>query len=191
MRPPDGDPSCDYGPDTPVPIYQHRQEFEQLLALYKERKPMKVLEVGSYYGGTLYHWLMHAQPYAHIVSVDTYTMADNRHLYDRWRPSNVTLDVIQGDSRDPAIVEAVRRHGPFDFTFIDADHTLPAVTDDWNNYRPMTTGMVALHDTLEHRLHPEIQVRDLWREIRVEYPAAFEIVWDREQFWGGIGVVPL
>lgn len=189
MRPPDGDAKYDYGPEGPVPIYQHRAEFEQLLALYKERKPRRVLEIGSYHGGTLYHWIVNAVPGATVVSVDTYTAADNRHLYQTWAPGDIHLHVIQGDSRDPAIVAHVRKHGPFDFTFIDADHTLPAVTDDWNNYGPMTRGLVAFHDILEHPNHPEIQVKTLWDQIRQENQSAFDIVWDRDAWWGGIGVV--
>ncbi len=51
-----------YGPPTPVPIFQWEKEFEVLLELYRRLAPWRVLEVGTYHGGTLYHWLRNASP---------------------------------------------------------------------------------------------------------------------------------
>src|SRR3990167_10103182 len=120
----------DYGPAAPVQIFQHEAEFSALLDLYRERKPRRVLEIGSYHGGTLYHWLTNAQPGAFVVSLDTYTAADNRHLYAGWVPDEVTLRVVRGDSRDALIVETVRDFAPYDWLFIDAGHWYPEVKSD-------------------------------------------------------------
>ena len=46
-----------YGPPTPVPIFQWEKEFEVLLELYRRETPERVLEIGTYHGGTLFHWL--------------------------------------------------------------------------------------------------------------------------------------
>jgi len=69
--------------DTPVPVLQNQSELAELIALYRDRKPKRTLEVGTYHGGTLYHWLRHAPRGATVVSVDSYTVpgVDNRHLY--------------------------------------------------------------------------------------------------------------
>ena len=184
----------DYGPATPVPIFQHVAEFVRLLNLYKERRPMRTLEVGSYHGGTLYHWLQHAPFGAVVVSVDTYTAADNRSLYPDWTPEGVTLHVIEGDSNSPATAEQAAEHGPFDWTFIDAGHYYHEVKADWTLYKPLTApgGVVAFHDILPgNRYHPEIEVNRLWREIQAEGYETEEIIHDAAAIWGGIGVVVL
>jgi predicted O-methyltransferase YrrM len=76
-----------YGPPTPVPIFQWEQEFNELLDLYRKLKPKRVLEIGTYHGGTLYHWLTNARKGAKVATVDSYAAGvDNRHLYNDWVP---------------------------------------------------------------------------------------------------------
>ena len=54
-----------YGPPTPVPIFQWEREFEVLLELYRRETPAAVLEIGTYHGGTLFHWLRNAHRTRH------------------------------------------------------------------------------------------------------------------------------
>ena len=187
----DQQPGC--GPPAPVPILQWQAEFEVLLELYRRFNPEYVLEIGTYHGGTLYHWLQNSTPGAHIVTVDSYAVGvDNRHLYDGWNPGDVDLTVIEGDSAAVETIEQVRALGPYDFVFIDAGHYLPEVTRDWNNFRPMVKpgGVLVLHDILTHPAWPSIEVGQLWEKIKQDY-RTFEIVADRDAEWGGIGVVLL
>jgi predicted O-methyltransferase YrrM len=181
-----------YGPPAPVPVFQWEAEFAQLLDLYRERVPDRVLEVGTYHGGTLYHWLQNARPGATVVSVDTYKAGvDNRHLYDGWCPSDVTVVALQGDSNRPATAERVAAHGPFGWVWIDAGHRYDEVKRDWNLYGPMCEpgGIVAFHDVLPpSRTWPDIEVNRLWREIQGDHETS-EIVADRNASWGGIGIV--
>jgi predicted O-methyltransferase YrrM len=181
-----------YGPETPVPIFQWSQEFEVALELYRRLKPARVLEIGTYHGGTLYHWLQNAQPGATVVSLDSYTAgADNRHRYSEWVPPGVELWVMAGDSRDLETVAAIQVHALFDWIFIDAGHYLHEVTADWNNYGPMATpgGVVLFHDILPPtRAHPEIEVAALWEALKRTH-RTLEIVADRDAEWGGLGLV--
>lgn len=180
-----------YGPPTPVPIFQWQPEFEQLLELYRERKPKRVLEIGTYHGGTLYHWLQNATPGTHITTVNSYAVGvDNRYLYDDWAPDGVTLAVIVGDSSAPKTIRSVAIDAPFDWVFIDAGHYYPEVKADWDNYRPLVSagGVVCFHDILPpNDVHPEIEVAQLWEEIKADYDT-LEFVADRNASWGGIGV---
>lgn len=183
----------DYGPEAPVQVFQHEAEFSELLELYRERAPRRVLEIGTYFGGTLYHWLQNAKPGTLIVALDSYKVGvDNRYLYPGWTPEDVTLEVVKGDSRDPDVVKAVNGFGPFDWVFIDAGHYYDEVKDDWENYGLACEpgGVVALHDILDDKFHhPEIEVAELWAEIKQSGYPTREIVHDREAWWGGIGVV--
>ncbi len=182
-----------YGPPTPVPIYQWRTEFDQLLAIYRERAPERVLEVGTYHGGTLYHWLQNAPTGTIIVSVDTYAVGvDNRPLYSDWCPPGVTVLAIQGDSNDDDTARRVGKHGPYQWVWIDAGHHYDEVRRDWELYGPMCEpgGVVAFHDILPaSRNHPKIQVHQLWQEIWAFGYRTEEIVADPNADWGGIGLV--
>src|SRR6187551_415393 len=119
-----------------VPCLQREAEFTQLLDLYRERKPMSVLEIGTYHGGTLYHWLQNAQSGAMVVSVDSYaTEVDNRHLYDEWTPDDVTLHVVEGNTHDPSTLAEVGKYSlSYEWVFIDAGHHYEEVKADWLNY---------------------------------------------------------
>lgn len=180
-----------YGPPTPVQIFQWDAEFSALLELYRRAEPECVLEIGTYHGGTLYHWLQ--QEPSLVVSVDSYAVGvDNRHLYSDWVKPGTQLEVIEGDSRDPHTLERVREHSKwFDWIFIDAGHFYPEVLSDWNTFGPLALsgGIVCFHDILPPtRAHPEIEVAQLWEEIKQTH-RTLEIVQNRDAEWGGIGVV--
>lgn len=182
-----------YGPPSPVTILQWEREFNVLLELYRRFAPKRVLEVGTYFGGTLYHWLQNAKPGTTIVSLDSYvTGIDNRNMYDDWTPDGVTLVAMEGNSHQQETVDEVGGHAPFDWLFIDAGHYLAEVTQDWNLYRPFVApgGVACFHDILIHRVHPEIEVGHLWAQIKGEY-LTFEIIANQKAEWGGIGVVLL
>lgn len=179
-----------YGPPTPVPIFQWEKEFAVVLELYRRVQPETVLEVGTYHGGTLYHWLTNAQPGTTIVSLDSYAVGvDNRHLYETWVPDDVVLHVYEGDSNNPESAKLVADHGPFDWTFIDAGHYYEEVLRDWQLYGPLTDGVVLFHDILPPtEAHPEIEVDRLWQEIKLTHHC-LEVVANRNAEWGGIGLV--
>jgi predicted O-methyltransferase YrrM len=189
--PADRDPLYFHSVPTPVPIFQREWEFARALELYVARRPARVLEIGTFHGGTLYHWLRLARPGTQIVSVDSYTAGvDNRERYPEWTPRGVTLTVIAGDSRQAATVEAARAHAPYDWIFIDAGHFLEEVTDDWRNYSPMCApgGVVLLHDIIPGH-HDWLQVDQLWEQLQHEGALTQELTCQHDLDWGGIGVV--
>ena len=186
-----------YDLPTPVPIFQHQFEWQKLLDLYVERKPMRVIEIGTHAGGTLYHLLRLAQKGAVVVSIDSYTAHyDNRHLYADWTPEGVTLHAIEGNSHKRQTIEQAKAHGPYDFIFIDAGHYEAEVQADWDNYSKMAApgAIVAFHDIITHASWPSIEVEKVWRRIQRQGYVTQEIVWStgippNDQGWGGIGVV--
>lgn len=133
-----------------------------MLAVFDRQKPKRVLEVGSWHGGTLWHWLQTAKT---VVSVD-----DGMRRADQWQEwadeSGAKLHLLRGMSQDPAIVAEADRLGPYDWIFIDADHTYPSVRADWENYSPMLAsgGVFGFHDT-QHVGDPTYGVERLWGEI--------------------------
>lgn len=188
-------PDCAYWTDgdADVPVFQHPAEMEWLLAIYAERRPMRVLEVGSYFGGTLKQLVLRAQPGATVVSVDLYKFpyADNRHRYADWSSqSGATVVAIAGNSHDAETVARAAAYGPFDFILIDGDHRYGSARADWEAYRELVApgGVVLFHDILDNRkAHPEIEVARLWAEIKADHITDEFIAGNGR--WGGLGVV--
>ena len=182
-----------YGPPAPVPVFQWETEFDQLLKVYRERAPKRVLEIGTFHGGTLFHWLQNATEGISVVSVDSYAVGvDNRHLYKSWCPAGVEVVAFKGDSHDPFVATQVEAYGPYEWVWIDAGHYYPEVKADWETYRPMCApgGLVCFHDILPpSQAHPEIEVSQLWEEIKQAGYKTEEIVADRAASWGGCGLV--
>lgn len=148
------------------PTYQLAWEWEQLLRLFDMRVPRRVLEVGSDFGGTLRGWIMHAPAGSIIVNVDDRCV--DAETWQGWaRERGSTLHTIQGDSRSHDTIALVERHTPYDWIFIDADHSYDNVASDWRSYGPLVRsgGIVAFHDINERN---DYGVSQLWREIQAQ-----------------------
>jgi predicted O-methyltransferase YrrM len=105
-------------------------ELAQMVALYRERKPRRVLEIGVWEGGTLQQWLQHAPPKATVVAVD---LAHPRLSdYRAWRQQDTTLVVLFGSSQAAETMAAIAQQAPYDWVFVDGDHALEAVFSDVN-----------------------------------------------------------
>jgi predicted O-methyltransferase YrrM len=153
------------------PMLQNRVEFRQLLGLYRNRRPGRVLEVGVGEGGTLYRWLRYAAPGATIVALDDRHL--NRASYDDWTPLGVELVTVTGSSHDPDVLLDVAAHRPYDFVFLDADHHDHAVRQDWRHFSAMAApgAVVAFHD-IAPSTDPTIHVDELWFELGHEHEHA-------------------
>lgn len=130
---------------------QDPAEFIPLLDLMRGSK--SVLEIGSRYGESL-RWFARQCPEAKIVSVDLGDCPDNNYGHrtgDWWDDVCAEISTthemhqIYGDSHNPEIIEKVKALGPYDFIFIDGDHSLYGVLQDWHNYGQMGK-KVAFHD---------------------------------------------
>lgn len=166
-----------------VETAQDEFELAQLLKIVRDLNPMRILEIGTWHGGTLWEWLQIADT---VVAVDNLMMA--RGEWERWaRWADTDLHLIHGTSTDQAIVDAVASHGPYEFVFIDADHTYQSVKADWDTYWPMVTegGIVAFHD-----IQPRAQygVDQLWGELKTSGFKTMEI-WGGTPNYCGIGVL--
>lgn len=168
-------------------LEQNDKEFLPLLE--HMRGSTSVLEIGSRYGKSLECFAHCSAPGARIVAVDL-PYADHGGQTDpapilRQTISDISrtgreAHLIIGDSHDPKVVEMVRQHGPFDFVFIDGDHSYEGVKADWENYGPMAKKIVAFHDIINNT-----GCFRLWNEVKtgqqtVEYT---------DSLWLGIGVL--
>lgn len=174
----------------PVPHLQETWEFSKLAEIYLQLKPKKVIEIGSFYGATLWAWanMMERSEYSigstgkfytapsagHIVSVD-YPIGPSdgryeemircRDLWQSWM-AGIHFHDIQGDSHARVTIERVGQILPekdVDFLFIDGDHSYGGVKADYQNYSQFVRpgGLIVFHDVVGL---PE--VAKLWNEVK-------------------------
>ena len=146
-------------PYVPVPALQNELEFGLLWNFVSGQEPTTVLEIGSFCGGTLWAW-MQIPSVQRVVSVDLVVPDDHpkydlvresRSQWQQWAMDSETdlVDLV-GDSKD--LSSRAAEFAPFDFMFIDGDHSYQGISSDYRLYSPMLsqTGFVAIHDTVEH-----------------------------------------
>lgn len=167
-------PAFFHDPDAPVQPDQFQVEFDALLALYRALKPRRVLEIGVREGGTLYQWIKHAPADTEFVAIDLPGVAwgrwinANPHTFCEWAGQfGSRLNFIRGDSHDWNNWAAAAEFAPFDFVFIDGDHSYNGVKADYRMYGGMLWpgGLLALHDILPDASDEHIEVWRLWEQL--------------------------
>jgi len=163
-------------------VLQNKSEVAALIDLFRGENVRSYLEIGSKFGGSL--WLIaNALPIgSRIVSVDLphgdQSFKENeahlRQCVDTIRARGYDSHLIIGDSTNPSVIEQVRKLGPYDAVFIDANHTIPYVTKDFENYRGMGR-MIAFHDIaflreagMDKGKKP-IEVPIFWNDIKTKH----------------------
>jgi cephalosporin hydroxylase len=159
--------------------------------------PKKLLEIGTFQGGTLCILARLSDPHATIISIDlpggNFGGGQSKIrslLYHAFKKSFQTMHLIRGDSHSEEIAARVRQiTQSLDVLFIDGDHTYEGVKLDFLSYSPLVRpgGIIAFHDIAENRKETGGDVPRFWNEVKGLHPHE-EIIENREQGWG-IGVL--
>jgi predicted O-methyltransferase YrrM len=171
-------------------LEQDEREFSTLLTHSSGCR--SALEIGSRYGKSIERIAATLAPRSKVVAVDLpYATGVHASYPDPAPILRATMAQIAehghevhlclGDSHNAEVIEAVRKHGPYEFVFIDGDHSYEGVKADWENYGPLATKIVAFHDIVNN---PECF--RLWSEIKA---AGYKTAEYTESCWLGIGVV--
>lgn len=156
---------------------QDEKEISEYCDILHHEECSLYLEIGSKFGGSLWRAAQAMPKGSRIVSVDLpngtkawkESSASLVACIDELKREGYDARIIWGDSKSPDVIRKVALYGPYHCIMIDADHRLPGVTADWENYNGMSRGMVAFHDIAWHRA-PE------WKGVRIDVP----------QFWSSI-----
>lgn len=144
------------------------QELERLLEWVSGAT--SILEIGSRYGYTLVDIAHRMAPGAKVLSVDLpdqegwndpQAIFHLRENIQRLQNEGYAARLIEGDSHDLSVIEAVLAHGPFDVVFIDGDHTYEGVTQDWDYYGE--AGNVVIFHDIRRPQSGEWQGLGVWR----------------------------
>ena len=183
-----------------VKALQVREEIVQLVDLVRQRRLNIVVEIGTHGGGSLFLFSMIASDNATIVSIDLPAgdfgggyQKDRARIYRAFAARKQSLHLLTGDSHSSGMVDRLKqilKGRKIDFLFIDGDHTYRGVKKDYLEYSKFVKkgGIIAFHDIVEHPPQTRCHVHRYWTEIK-EKLSHLEIIKDREQGWGGIGVI--
>lgn len=144
---------------SPVPHLQTDKEWDSFIKKFTSEETNKILEIGSFFGATLWSFIMNCPYLEKIVSVDLpippsdgryLQMVESRKLWDTWIKKPVS---IQGDSHDADIIVSAHKEFPdrdVDILFIDGDHSYEGVRADYYNYQPLVRkgGLIVFHDSV-------------------------------------------
>jgi predicted O-methyltransferase YrrM len=183
---------------------QHSDELNELLKIFCNLQPKKIVEIGSLFGGTLVHWIYKSPPGSKIVTIDVVVPPSdgryNRHRkahdvdFYSWAKDkgDCEIKVIEDYSTSPKAIKQTLDFlsNEIDFIFIDGDHHYEAVKKDFENYGKYVRkgGVIAFHDIQSYPppISPVKEVDRFWEEIKHNYKHS-EFKFDPVQF--GIGVL--
>jgi len=174
------------------PIPQKKYEILALQELLRYEKISRILEIGTWSGGTALLWAQMVSRYnGGIVyccdlSFD-YGVFINPLLGIKYGPKQLYADTpwekyvkeLKGDSHDPVFVERVKReiNTSVDMLFIDGDHSYEGVKADFENFSSLVKlgGYIVFHDILDRDedpgdpIRPNVRVSLLWNELKKQY----------------------
>lgn len=150
-----------------------------------------ILEIGSRTGALLYGMASVCPVGARICSIDLgYDIEGQRpgpysdflqETMAEIRGKGYAAEALIANSRDKFSIAWAMGRAPFDFIFIDGDHSYDGVKADWENYGSMSK-RVAFHDII----NPVLGVGRLWAEIKLGRVTVEEIAPNSPM---GIGLV--
>ena len=178
---------------------QVKGEILEILRILDRMKLKTVVEIGTAKGGTLFLFSRTASKDATMISVDLPKgmFGGGYHkwkipLYKNFASANQQIHLIREDSHSKATLGKVRMildSKKVDFLFIDGDHTYDGVKRDFELYSPLVgEGIIAFHDIAIHPPETGCEVSKFWDEIKKKHEY-IEIIENRDQGWGGIGLL--
>jgi predicted O-methyltransferase YrrM len=116
----------------------------------------RLAEIGVWEGGTTRRLREVMAPGATLIAVDPYPPGRSGMNYQKLIAASEVAAVRNGTvlwlrqtgaeaARAPCVLDA-----PFDFVFVDGDHTYEGLRQDWEGWSPLIApdGIIALHDSL-------------------------------------------
>lgn len=159
----------------PIPVHeseffaQNQVEFISLLTYVAGSS--SILEIGSRYGESLKMFASVCKPGAKILSIDIGDDPFTPHVKtsEWWKESldSLALDGFQvnsvrASSHSDIAINRAKELAPFDFGFIDGDHSTDGAMQDFEVYAPLCR-MVALHDINLPAIRP------VWAKIKGQH----------------------
>jgi predicted O-methyltransferase YrrM len=180
---------------------QKPTEILGLLKMIEPMQPRRLCEIGTAAGGTLLLLGLVAGADASLLSIDVAYTKARMEAYQAFARAGQRICCLAGDSHAADTLLHVERwlgREQLDVLFIDGDHSLDGVRNDFQAYSRYVRpgGVIAVHDIVpDFRARFGIatssevgQVPEFWNSVKHRYDAE-QFVEDPEQDGFGIGIV--
>ncbi len=145
--------------------FAHQCPDELIWMLQKLEGVKSILEIGSCHGHTLLSMANATGGKGKVASIDAGHDIDMlRATVDGLKAGGFDAHLFHGDSTTQEARAFAEKHGPYDFIFIDGDHSDEGARADWVRFGPLGK-VVAFHDIA----HPHHEVSKLWAEIKATH----------------------
>jgi predicted O-methyltransferase YrrM len=183
-------------------LEQKTHEIKYVLELITKVKPSIICEIGAFRGGTLCAFSKVAPPYSTIISVDLNYPLSRKMAHKFFKHHQQKIICLQGNTQKDRIIAKMKRvlgNKQIDFLFIDGDHSLFGVMNDYVRFSPLVKkgGIIAFHD-----IFPDQHIRTgkksnsnvggvpfFWDAIKKSGAKVTEIIEDFDQDGYGIGIL--
>jgi predicted O-methyltransferase YrrM len=183
--------------DEPLQLgpFQVRSEITAFVSLVSDEEPRRVLEIGTWKGGTLYLLAWASGPGARLLSLDVRRLGLlHRLLIRRITAKGREVTLMRANSHAQETREQVAAFFDdvaLDLLFIDGDHSYEGVRQDYELFSPLVRpgGLIAFHDIVDGEAGSVGGVPRFWREVRdaLEEPVEFVESWTQGGFGIGVG----
>lgn len=174
--------------ECPVPILQNEWEFSILYDMFFKLNPKNIIEIGTFFGGTLWYWLR--DDFRDTVCVidmpitridPRYNkMVECRKQWVKWIDNVTEFIPMFANSTDRQVISEANKifkDKKVDFLFIDGGHDYNTVKADFLNYSTLVRsgGMIVFHDILGEQGVSKYWYELKWKGGRIEILKEFGI----------------
>jgi predicted O-methyltransferase YrrM len=136
---------------------QKKSEILFMMDLIKKNECKNICEIGTYKGGSIICFLQAAPRNANLVTIDIDVNNERRGIIKKFAKKGQHINVIKGNSTRVSTyfrTQIAFRFKTIDFLFIDGDHSLFGVMNDYVRYAPLVRkgGIIVFHDINPDRL---------------------------------------
>lgn len=181
------------------PVSQKICELNMLQEFLSGKNIKKVLEIGTFFGGTALLWAKMVEPDGKVYCLDR-DFHPGRQCYNGTKSERLITE-IQGDSHTEEMKERVKSvvGDLVDFLFIDGDHSYEGVKKDFYYYSGLVKkgGFVGFHDIRDTEFHRNLPSHEgpclvalFWNEIKESY-VHWEFLDPDDATYMGIGVLAI
>ena len=181
---------------TALAVRRHRALQKPLelcgyLSFLRRRRILRIMEIGTLWGGTFFAHCAVTEPSGHVIAMDSFPDESAEWMSRRYRRlarTHQRVTCIWKDSHASDTVrevEAALKGASLDVLFLDGDHSFAGVKRDFDAYSPFvrTGGVIAFHDIASAA---DDGVPAFWRSLQGRYESV-EFV-DRVHPPQGLGI---
>lgn len=181
---------------------QKKSELKEIFRIVETSKPLNICEVGTYRGGSLFVICQAAPENARIISIDINYPIARKLAFKKFAKPGQHLTPLKGSTLDLVTEEKVKRllrGEQLDFLFIDGDHSLFGVMNDYVRLSPLVRegGLIVFHD-----INPDQFIKtgvksssfvggvpDFWKLLSNQDVSSEQFIEDPEQDGFGLGLM--